>query len=168
MEWMFLPFRRYAEFSGRSRRKEYWMYTLFYVLVLFALIILGFTLGASAFVSAGTGAVAGLGALGGGILLIGAIALIFVLATIIPSIAVAVRRLHDTDRSGWWYAAPVGLSFVSGMFTGTGLDLVISLATLALSIVLLVFYCQDGTPGPNRFGGDPKGRGGEHLSEVFR
>ena len=60
------------------------------------------------------------------------------LGVIVPSIAVAFRRLHDTNRSAWW--------------------LLIAFLPLIGSVVLLIFYCLDGTPGPNRFGQDPKGR----------
>ena len=63
----------------------------------------------------------------------------FGLAVFIPSLAVAFRRLHDTNRSAWW--------------------LLIALVPFIGAIVLLVFYLLDGTPGANRFGEDPKGRG---------
>lgn len=66
----------------------------------------------------------------------GMLILLFILASIIPSISVAVRRLHDTDRSGWW-------SFIT-------------LIPLIGMIVHLVFMCLDGTRGSNRFGEDPK------------
>jgi uncharacterized membrane protein YhaH (DUF805 family) len=68
---------------------------------------------------------------------IGLLSVIYGLAVLIPSIAVGVRRLHDTDRSGWW--------------------LLISLIPLIGGIVLLVFFVLDGTPGENRFGPNPKG-----------
>ena len=76
---MFEPLRKYAEFSGRARRKEYWLYTLLYIIVMFGA---GFA-----------GAVSG----GGGIL-----PLLVWLVLLIPGIAVIVRRLHDIDKSGWW------------------------------------------------------------------
>jgi uncharacterized membrane protein YhaH (DUF805 family) len=66
------------------------------------------------------------------------------LGTLIPSIAVAVRRFHDQNQSGWLYLLCL-IPYVGG-------------------IVLLVFMCLDGTPGPNRFGPDPKGRG---AGDVF-
>jgi len=91
MEWMLMPLKRYADFSGRSRRKEYWMFTLGYVLVLIVLGGLGGTLGA--FDPSG-GEVVGTVILA----LIG----IFVLALFIPALAVQVRRFHDQDKSGWF------------------------------------------------------------------
>ena len=61
---------------------------------------------------------------------------LFSLAVLIPSIAVSVRRLHDIDRTGWW--------------------VLIGLVPLVGQIVLLVFHVLDSTPGPNRFGPNPK------------
>lgn len=88
MEWMIMPYKRYADFSGRSRRKEYWMFTLFIIIVYAILIILGGGLGSLANPDAGMGL--------GGILL-----LAFVAATFIPALAVQVRRFHDQGKSGW-------------------------------------------------------------------
>jgi len=122
-----LFFKRYVDFEGRSSRAEYWWVTLFIVLVYIAFMILVGVLGAAGSNGA-AGVIAGL---------LGLMFLAFFLGIIIPSIAVAVRRLHDTDKSGWWYLIcliPFG------------------------SIVLLVFFCLDGTPGTNRFGPDPYGR----------
>ena len=139
MEWMLLPYKRYAEFSGRSRRMEYWMFRLFEFGVLMALLVLSIGLSAAAGSDGGDTA-------GGifesiGVLLIMAL----VLGSFIPGLAVTVRRLHDTGRSGWM--------------------LLISLIPLIGPIVLLVFLFSDGTHGPNEYGSDPKG---ENLSgEVF-
>jgi uncharacterized membrane protein YhaH (DUF805 family) len=170
MEWMLMPFKRYAEFSGRSRRKEYWMFALFlflmYVLLTVVIVALGF--GALGALSGGA-AGAGLGALTGGAMLIFGLFGLFLLAILIPSIAVGVRRLHDTDRSGWWLILPTALSMASLALTGTGIDLILSLASLVASVALLVFLLLDGTRGPNRFGPDPKDpAAGRNLEEVFR
>ena len=89
MEWMILPYKRYAEFSGRSRRKEYWMFTLFMVIVYAVLAIVA---GGSAF-SSEPGAGMGIG-----LILMG----IFAIASFIPALAVQVRRFHDQGRSGWF------------------------------------------------------------------
>lgn len=86
MEWMTLPLKRYADFSGRSRRKEYWMFILG---VLIAAIVLGVIEG-----------VLGLSGMVGGVY--GPLTTIFLLAIIVPSIAVQVRRFHDQDKSGWF------------------------------------------------------------------
>ena len=129
MEWMILPYRRYAEFTGRSRRKEYWMFVLFQVLVSAAI---GVVFGRPSY-SMGGGMMAGammLGTTGG------MVQNLFTLVSFIPGLAVSVRRLHDQDRSGWL--------------------LLLVLVPLFGWFALLVFMCLEGTRGPNRFGPDPK------------
>lgn len=126
MNWMLMPLKRYADFSGRSRRTEYWMFTLGYVIVL---VVLGILMGIGGALGDPNG-VSGLS--------ITAIALIgiVVLALIIPSLAVQVRRFHDQDKSGWF----VLLGFIP--YIG--------------GLIVIVFMCLPGTVGDNRFGPDPK------------
>ena len=86
MNWFLEAVKKYAVFEGRARRKEYWFFVLFYLIIYFVL----------TFIDGMTGSFsmeAGVGMLSG----------IFMLAMIVPSISVLVRRLHDTDRSGWWW-----------------------------------------------------------------
>ena len=129
MEWMFLPFKRYAEFSGRSRRKEYWMFILFNSIVIMVLVsVMLFSL---------------VGSGGGedfepGLLMIVPLAL-YSLATFIPNLAVQVRRFHDQDKSGWL--------------------VLLNLIPYLGSLIVLIFMLLDGTSGPNQYGPDPKGRG---------
>ena len=85
MEWMLMPLQRYADFQGRSRRKEYWMFLLG---VFIAAIILGIIEG-----------VLGLSGMVGGVY--GPLTTLLLLGIIVPSIAVQVRRFHDQDKSGW-------------------------------------------------------------------
>ena len=113
MHWYLAVLKKYAVFSGRARRKEYWMFFLFNIIIELVL-----------------GGIEGLA--GGSGVLVG----IYGLAVLIPGIAVAVRRLHDTDRSGWW--------------------LLIGLLPLIGAIVLLVFMVQDSQPGANQYGPNPK------------
>ena len=120
MNWYLGVLKKYAVFSGRARRTEYWMFTLFNIIISIVLGIIDAVIG-------GAGAEAGVGVLGS----------IYALAVLIPALAVSVRRLHDTDRSGWW--------------------LLIGLVPLVGAIVLLVFMVQDGTPGDNQHGPNPKG-----------
>ncbi|HKT14372.1 MAG TPA: DUF805 domain-containing protein [Allosphingosinicella sp.] len=167
MEWMLMPLKRYAEFSGRSRRKEYWMFVLGVILLYIVCLVLLFAVGglAGAAIQPGTapsmtGMLMGLGVFG---LIIG----IIWLALLIPSLAVTVRRLHDTDRTGWWILAPYGpliLAIGSAGLQSTTLALLLNLLSLAGGIALLVFTLLDGTKGPNRFGEDPKGA---TNAEVF-
>lgn len=181
MEWMFLPLRRYAQFSGRARRKEFWMWVLFVFLASTALNILdtafGFELGGNAPLASPTGnpgedfangfsSAARMGILSG----------IFSLATFIPYLAVSVRRLHDTNRTGWWVAAPLlpyvaGIAFfVMGAMSASTTNMLIGggffLAGLVCAIVVLVWYCTKGTEGPNKYGPDPLDEG-EDIAEVF-
>ncbi len=105
-QWYLGVLKKYAVFTGRARRKEYWMFTLFNILIAFLLGIFEALIGAGDILSN-----------------------LYSLAVLIPGIAVAVRRLHDTDRSGWW---------------------------LLLPIVNIVFLALEGQSGTNRFGSDPK------------
>ena len=145
MEWMLLPLRRYVQFSGRSRRKEYWMFALFlliiYIIAMALDSMLGFGTTSRYADVTDTGAAVGVNSTGG------IITMLTMLAMFLPSLAVGIRRLHDTDRSGWW--------------------LLIGLIPLIGGIVLLVFYCSDGTKGPNRFGPDPKDDTPAELAEKF-
>ena len=86
MEWMTLPLKRYAEFTGRSRRKEYWMFLLG---VFIAVIVLSIIEG-----------IVGLSGMVGGVY--GPLTTLFFLGILVPSIAVQVRRFHDQDKSGWF------------------------------------------------------------------
>jgi len=86
MEWMLMPLKRYADFSGRSRRKEYWMFVLG---IFIAAIVLSIVEG-----------ILGLSGMVGGVY--GPLTTILLLAVIIPGIAVQVRRFHDQDKSGWF------------------------------------------------------------------
>ncbi|WEK46158.1 MAG: DUF805 domain-containing protein [Candidatus Andeanibacterium colombiense] len=139
MEWMLMPYRRYADFSGRSRRKEYWMFALLQLIVacvFYALLFAGMPeMDAPGQIAQAPGALFYAGFI---------LFMIFALVSFIPSLAVTVRRLHDQDKSGWW----ILIEFVP--FVGP--------------LILLIFMFMDGTPGPNRFGDDPKGSVGEAFA----
>ncbi|HEX8485641.1 DUF805 domain-containing protein [Sphingomonas sp.] len=126
MHWMLMPLRRYAEFSGRSRRKEYWMFVLGYLIVgVIAGVLFAILSGGMDETGPGTG-----------MTILFVIAGLALLALFIPSLAVQVRRFHDQDKSGWF----VLLGFIP--YIG--------------GIIVLVFMCLPGTVGANRFGPDPK------------
>jgi uncharacterized membrane protein YhaH (DUF805 family) len=166
MGWMMMPLKRYADFSGRSRRMEFWMWQLGKFLVSCVIWIVFFALAGTALMS---GDPRQLLAAGGAIMTVWFLAVVFGLAILVPDIAVAVRRLHDIDRTGWWLLAPLGpylITIVAGMLAASSPDMVSAagilvivsmVAVLALALVLLVFYFLEGTRGPNRFGPDPKG-----------
>lgn len=109
MNWYLTVLKKYAEFNGRARRTELWMFVLINVIITFGLGFLGAVL---------------LGESGR------MISNLYSLAVLIPSIAVGIRRMHDTNRSGWW---------------------------VILFPIALIFACLEGTRGPNQYGPDPKG-----------
>ena len=113
MNWYIEVLKKYVTFSGRARRAEYWMFTLFNLIAAVILMAVDGALGSTPILYS-----------------------IYMLAVLLPSLAVTIRRLHDTDRSGWW--------------------LLLGLIPLVGPIVLLVFFCFEGTREENRFGADPK------------
>jgi uncharacterized membrane protein YhaH (DUF805 family) len=161
MDYMFLPLKRYAEFSGRSRRKEYWLYALFLVILWAIFFGVLFGVAGSALLAGGRGGAGALLAGGGTIMIVALLGVIVWLGLLIPSLAVAVRRLHDTERSGWWLGGYIIVAMLNNVVTsatgGGGLARITMVAVLVYAVTLLVFFCFDGTKGPNRYGPDPKG-----------
>jgi uncharacterized membrane protein YhaH (DUF805 family) len=153
IEWMILPLKRYVDFKGRSRRKEFWSWVLFNVLVGIVLYAIFFaTGGGAAMMTAAQENPGDVMAIYGS--MFGGVGLLFVLwwlATLLPNIAVCIRRLHDRDMSGWWYLGVIIASMIP--FVG-----------FIAAIAFLVIMFLPGTPGPNRFGPDPKDPAG---AEVF-
>jgi uncharacterized membrane protein YhaH (DUF805 family) len=177
MEWMILPLKRYAQFSGRSRRKEYWMWILFVILASIVLGMLDSVLGLGGDTTLEPGATPN-GLMYGVGLMGGVLSTLFALATFVPGLAVSVRRLHDVDRSGWWLILSflpylIGLAlFASVVATGSLGTLAIIGGILVLvgaiaGIVLLVWFCTSGTVGANRFGPDPMDTSEEDLVRTF-
>ncbi|WP_343315646.1 DUF805 domain-containing protein [Brucella sp. BE17] len=124
---------RYAKFSGRASRSEYWWFQLFYWLVLLGFgLIFGVLM---ALFDRGQGF--------SSVYLIAVVpAAIFILALIVPVIAVQIRRFHDYNLSGWWYLLLVVLGFIP--YVG-----------ILASIAVVVISVLKGTDGPNKFGADP-------------
>jgi uncharacterized membrane protein YhaH (DUF805 family) len=118
MNWYIKVLKSFTDFQGRARRKEYWMFVLFNIIISIILTSIDMLLGFN--MEAGYGVLTGL----------------YSLFIIIPSLAVAVRRLHDTGRSGWW--------------------LLIGLIPLVGFIVLIVFFVLDSQEGSNNWGPNPK------------
>jgi uncharacterized membrane protein YhaH (DUF805 family) len=114
----------YRNFKGRARRSEYWFIQLFLVATNLAAAVIDLALmdgDVDRFIANGGGGIVGL---------------IWILATIVPALAVLIRRLHDTNRSGWW--ALIGLVPIIG------------------TIAILIFTVTDSTQGENRYGASPK------------
>jgi uncharacterized membrane protein YhaH (DUF805 family) len=129
---MILPLKRYAQFEGRANRREYWMFQLFLLLAATVVAALSLTVAlvAGLVLEADSSWMAGI--------TIGALALVGLLwlATIVPLIAVTVRRLHDCGQSGWLY--------LLALVPGGGL-------------VILIFALLPGTPQDNLYGPVPAG-----------
>ena len=139
MKWMILPLLRYADFSGRSRRLEYWVFTLLITIMIFGFIFLMLALSGQEYQSEDPLPLAGVWI---------ALLVLLGIGIFIPSLAVQVRRLHDQDRSGWW----ILLGFIP--YIG--------------GLIMLIFMLIPGTRGPNDYGPDPKDPEGADLVEVFR
>ncbi|MEU3986496.1 DUF805 domain-containing protein [Streptomyces sp. NPDC026672] len=112
MNYFIEALKKYAVFSGRARRKEYWMFALFSIIVYAVFFAIGFAIKAPYIVG------------------------IVGLALLLPAWGVAVRRLHDSGRSGWW--------------------LLFGIIPLVGPITLLVFYCLESEAGTNKYGPNPK------------
>lgn len=120
MNWYLMAWQNFAQFEGRSRRKEYWIFTLVNLLIFGILYIGGFVmLGRNGFVAT---------------VFLGLCAL-YSLAQLVPALACATRRLHDTGRSGWW----ILLAFVP-----------------VINLALIVLLALDSEPGDNQYGPNPK------------
>ena len=170
MRSFFTVIRKYAVFSGRARRTEYWAYTLIYIVIYLGLTFLDFRLfgGSEGTIEERAQAMEGSFGFTAG----------FFWLLFLPSLAVSVRRLHDANRTGLWTLIllvpmlfAVGLGVVmgiqgadpqSGEMGGlVGLFAVIGLVMLLTGLIFLVLMLLPGTVGHNRFGPDPRGRGGE-------
>ncbi|MFH1300659.1 MAG: DUF805 domain-containing protein [Planctomycetota bacterium] len=118
MNWYLTVINKYADFSGRARRKEYWMFFLFNMIISFGVALVGGLIGDRN----------GLFAL--------SLPALYTLFIFLPSLAVTVRRLHDTNRSGWW--------------------ILISLVPFFGALILFVFTILDSDPNSNVYGANPK------------
>ena len=155
MDWAMRPLKKYADFSGRAPRAEYWWFYLGYI-------ILAVVLNVLVRISS----------------VFGILGLLY-LGLIIPMLAVGVRRLHDTNRTGWWLLAPI-LPYAVGMamafpaimsgaaspasMTGLGTASIFFMIGFALAIVVFIFSVLPGTKGPNKYGEDPYGA---DMEKVF-
>ena len=110
MNYYIDAFRNYVNFQGRANRTQFWMFILFNLIAGVILFGIAFAVPALAFLIT-----------------------VYNLAVFLPSLAICVRRLHDTDRSGWW--------------------ILLGLIPLVGGIIMLILYLLPGTPGANRFGG---------------
>ena len=118
MNYYFDVLKRYTDFNGRARRKEFWMFTLFHIIIIYGLVALMIATESEVFI---------------------VILSLYVLGTILPSLAVQIRRMHDTGRSGWFILIPY------------------------YSFYLL---CIDSQQENNEYGPNPKGIGNDEIGEI--
>ena len=163
MYWFFKVLRQYATFKGRARRKEFWLFTLFYLIFATVLIYLSdvLRLELCEFIF-------------GFFAHLGLLYWIFYFATLLPTLAVSVRRLHDIGKSGWWvlfFCIPyIGwiisyLIFVDRLGNGDVSAMtyyywsnIFLISTLIGSIILIIFACKNSQAGANKYGENPKGQ----------
>jgi uncharacterized membrane protein YhaH (DUF805 family) len=126
-------FENYANFKGRARRSEYWYFALANGIISILLILVGAIIG-GVFGDALTGGIIGYVLFG-----------IYTLLTLVPSLGVVVRRLHDVGKSGWFYLIAF-IPFIGGIW-------------------ILILFCTEGNHGPNQYGSDPKNPT-EEINEI--
>lgn len=153
IDYYFGAFRRYSDFSGRARRKEYWWFFLFYYLVYIGLTIVDEIIGSNNSL----------------------ISSIYILGALVPSCALSARRLHDIGKNGWlqligllYIFIVIGVLYIiGGLVQGIFRDVdgliiqVIGLLALLIPTIglvwLFILYIKDSTPGTNKYGPNPKG-----------
>jgi uncharacterized membrane protein YhaH (DUF805 family) len=146
LEWAVLPAIKYAQLSGRAPRAEYWWFTLGFTVVGFLFDALDWAIGSE----------------------MGILGLLYTLALLVPTITVTVRRLHDINRSGWWFlvamlpAVWIGFEAITETLDATFTDgepsgrLMLAIAVFAVASLIFLFgMVRRGTEGPNRYGPDP-------------
>jgi uncharacterized membrane protein YhaH (DUF805 family) len=127
MHWMLMPLNRYADFSGRSCRREYWLFTLlqFILLIFAAIVLVSFGVSKDEIETSQNG-----------IFALVFISVIYLLVFWVPNISVTVRRLHDQGHTGWLYLIGF-IPYIGGL-------------------IIFVMMFLPGTSGPNQYGDDPR------------
>lgn len=164
VDWAKRPLEKYADFTGRAPRPEFWWFVLAVVILRIITVIVDGILGMHLWGAYGP------------------LTLLVSLALLVPSLAVTARRLHDTGRTGWWILLPVvaacamivfgGAAMLGGAATGgaaglaagAGIVMLLGLVALVADIILIVFCALPGTPGDNQYGPNPYG---PDVEKVF-
>lgn len=141
MNWYIGVLKKYIDFNGRARRREYWFFHLFNMLFYIACAFIDFSLGSGTTEIASTSMPLDGGSMDSMSIAsessgFGLFTVVYMLATFLPSLGVLFRRLHDTGRSGWWWL--IGLIPIIG------------------AIVLLIFLLEDSQANSNQYGPNPK------------
>ena len=147
IDWATRPLKKYADFTGRAPRAEYWWFYLGMIVAYLVAMTIDSLVGIQLFGPYGL------------------LTCLLALGLIAPGLAVTFRRLHDTNRSGWWILVVVvpyfimgimmGMAAASGDMTGMASAGIVGLVALAGAVAMLVFMVLPGTKGDNRFGPDP-------------
>lgn len=144
MDWMTAPFRKYADFNGRATRREFWFFLFLYTVAVLAANFFDAMDGERIVVTARMGAAE----------------LTISILLLLPFLSCSARRLHDSDRSGWWlmilYVPYIGWMAAQNNHQG---ELVASGAILVGFVALVVLFLMPGTPMENRYGQNPRGVG---------
>ena len=138
MNWYLKGLKNYTNFTGRARRKEYWMFLLFHYLIM---VILFFIIG---FTSEEFSDIKEINMIS---IICVFLLVIYILGTILPLLAITARRLHDTDKSAWWYLICI-IPYI-GRF------------------IILIFTCMDSYGGTNKWGVNPKKDGSDVLIDQI-
>lgn len=131
MNWYLKVFKQYFDFSGRARRKEFWMFMLFHYIFIFGASLLLFSLTGNIYEDDEPNYV------------VTTVICLYLLISIIPSLAVTVRRLHDSGKSGWW--------------------LLLNIIPYIGWFIIVIFTCMEGQSRPNQWGENPKGVGNDII-----
>lgn len=161
VDWAKRPIEKYADFTGRAPRAEYWWFVLAVMIAYVVVSIIESILGINRMIAG----------------VYGPLTVLLWLATLVPSIAVAVRRLHDTNRVGWWILLPIvpyclafilgGSAMMGGIASGNAMEMGAGMGVAGIflligfvgAIVLLIFMVLPSNPGDNRYGPNPYGEG---------
>lgn len=138
MNWYFKVLKNYINFSGRARRREFWMFTLISFIITSVINLIEYPLNTEI------------------------LSIVYEIGIFLPSFAVAVRRLHDVGKSGWWLVLPnfifllAYIFILNGNFTSGLISTVSFVFVLVYGIILLVWLCRESDAGRNKYGKNPK------------
>ncbi|MDO4691828.1 MAG: DUF805 domain-containing protein [Porphyromonadaceae bacterium] len=158
----------YANPRGRARRREFWGFQLFYLMIQLILSLVGILLFAPHDDQAWISSVAPTGMAGD--LRMMSLMLAFSLISLPPFLTICIRRLHDINRSGWWALAILVMMILwyamiffdptsdsaESLMLMMGTNAILGIVSVALSLTLIIFFLKAGTRGDNRYGPDPK------------
>ena len=160
--------KRWCSFSGRVGRRHFWLWVFCFWVIMFGMMLLDAVLHlGGSWSSDSNGGQSGFNISGG------VLSWIFAILVFVPNLAVAVRRLHDGNRSGWWMVVPLACCALAWLFSpasgfagagGGAIGTAAAIAGFVSGIALIVFLVRDGTEGTNAYGADPRDL---NVAEAF-